>query len=97
MASALQETLSRIINKSNVLIEKYHALSAEKEELAARNAQLEQEVAQLKQQLEKLQQSLDYLSMARSIAPDAQKAAQTRALITSLVRDIDKCIAQLNE
>ena len=48
MANELQQTLTRIINKSNILVEKYHALEA-------------------------------------------------RATISTLVRDIDKCIAQLNE
>ena len=34
MASELQETLNRIVNKSNILIEKYHALEEENKILA---------------------------------------------------------------
>jgi len=35
--------------------------------------------------------------MARAVAPDPEKAAQVRSMISTLVRDIDRCINQLNE
>ena len=42
MASELQETLARIVTKSEVLVEKYHVLSAEKERLEKIVAQLQE-------------------------------------------------------
>ena len=48
MASELQETLARIVTKSEVLVEKYHVLSAEKERLEKIVAQLQEEHENLK-------------------------------------------------
>ena len=83
MASELQDTLDRIINKSNILIEKYRVLSGEKEELEVK--------------LELVEEDNEYMKMARAVAPDPEKAAQVRSMISTLVRDIDRCINQLNE
>lgn len=97
MANELQDTLSRIIGKSNVLIEKYHAVAAERERLADENALLREQVDGLRIENEKLKRNNGYLAMARDLAPDKESAARTRAIISQLVRDIDRCIAQLNE
>ncbi len=97
MASELQDTLSRIVNKSNILIEKYRVLHAEKEELEVQLEVLKEDFEKLRKENETLKQQNEYLTMARNIAPDPEKAAQARSVISSLVRDIDKCISQLNE
>ncbi len=97
MATELQDTLARLVSKSNVLIEKYRVLAAEKEELDVQLATMQEEVDNLRMENEKLHQDNEYLKMARSIVPDQEKAAQARSMISNLVRDIDKCISQLNE
>ena len=97
MATELQDTLARIVSKSNVLTEKYRVLAAEKEELDVQLAVMQEEVDNLRIENEKLHQDNEYLKMARSIAPNQEKAAQARSMISKLVRDIDKCISQLNE
>lgn len=97
MASGLQDTLSRIVSKSNVLIEKYRALDAEKQRLDSEVLRLSQEVERLQRDNESLRQANEYLTMARNLVPDTSKAAEVRAKISAMVRDIDKCIAQLNE
>ena len=48
MANELQQTLARIINKSNILIEKYHALEQANQALATRNEQLLDDIEQMK-------------------------------------------------
>ena len=97
MASELQETLARIVTKSKVLVDKYHVLNAEKERLEQVVAQLQSEVDVLKKENEKLSTDNHYLTMARHIVPNSEKAAEAKKMISSLVRDIDKCISQLNE
>ena len=97
MASELQETLARIVTKSKVLVDKYHVLNAEKERLEQVVAQLQSEMEVLKKENEKLSTDNPYLTMARHFVPNSEKAAEAKKMISSLVRDIDKCISQLNE
>lgn len=97
MASELQETLARIVTKSKVLVDKYHVLNAEKERLEQVVAHLQSEVDVLKKENEKLSTDNHYLTMARHFVPNSEKAAEAKKMISSLVRDIDKCISQLNE
>lgn len=97
MASELQETLARIVTKSKVLVDKYHVLNAEKERLEQVVAQLQSEMEVLKKENKKLSTDNHYLTMARHFVPNSEKAAEAKKMISSLVRDIDKCISQLNE
>lgn len=97
MASELQDTLDRIINKSNILIEKYRVLSGEKEELEVKLELVKEDNERLRKENEALRQDNEYMKMARAVAPDPEKAAQVRSMISTLVRDIDRCINQLNE
>ncbi len=96
MATALQDTLARISGKADVLLEKYYALLDEKADLEAENAQLRADNDQLRRDVDKLQSDNDYLKMARTIVPDTAGLADGKAIISKLVRDIDKCISQLN-
>ena len=97
MANELQQTLTRIINKSNILVEKYHALENINSELVSEKEQLIKEIEQIKRDNEKLSQEVEFLKMARVVAPNLDNVDYARATISTLVRDIDKCIAQLNE
>lgn len=97
MASELQETLQRIIAKSDVLIEKYRAVAAEKDALIQKCAELNSENLQLKKQVQQLSSENDYLKMARVIAPNREQVEQQKAVISKIVRDINKCISQLTE
>lgn len=97
MATDLHNTLERLVNKCGVLVERYHALEQENKQLVKTIESLQAEVISLKKNNEQLERNNDYLVMARSIAPSKEIATQKRAIITQLVRDIDKCIAQLNE
>ena len=96
MASELQDTLSRILSKSKILLEKYRLLETEKSELEARLDEAEKEILELKAENQKLRQSKEYLELARNIAPSPEKVVEGRAFLSKIVRDIDKCISQLN-
>lgn len=97
MANELQQTLARIINKSNILVEKYHALENANAVLASEKEQLVEEIEKMKKTNELLQQENEYLKLARVVSPDLKDVEHARTTISTLVRDIDKCIAQLNE
>ena len=97
MANELQKTLARIISKSNILVEKYHALEKANQMLDNENKQLLEDIEQMKKDNELMRQEIDYLKLARVVAPNLDDVASARATISKLVRDIDKCISQLNE
>ncbi len=97
MASQLQETLSRIVAKSDVLVEKYRALRDEKEELEVNVEMLTEELEQKNKQIEQLKLENEYLKLARNLVPDSTQAQHARRVISKMMQDIDKCIAQLNE
>ena len=95
MVSELQTTLRRLQAKSDVLLEKYHALKLEKEAVEQENDQLRSRLAQLDKEIEKLRLDYEYLQMARMITPTRESVVQSRAILAKLVQDVDKCISQL--
>ncbi|MDO5772199.1 MAG: hypothetical protein Q4Q28_08690 [Bacteroidales bacterium] len=97
MVSELQTTLRRLQAKSDVLLEKYHALKLEKEAVEQENDQLRSRLAQLDKEIEKLRLDYEYLQMARMITPTRESVVQSRAILAKLVQDVDKCISQLME
>ena len=97
MVSELQTTLRRLRAKSDVLLEKYHALKLEKEAVEQENDQLRSRLAQLDKEIEKLRLDYEYLQMARMITPTRESVVQSRAILAKLVQDVDKCISQLME
>ena len=97
MVSELQTTLRRLQAKSDVLLEKYHALKLEKEAVEQENDQLRSRLAQLDKEIEELRLDYEYLQMARMITPTRESVVQSRAILAKLVQDVDKCISQLME
>ena len=97
MVSELQTTLRRLQAKSDVLLEKYHALKLEKEAVEQENDQLRSRLAQLDKEIEKLRLDYEYLQMARMITPTRESVVQSRAILAKLVQDVDKRISQLME
>ena len=97
MVSELQTTLRRLQAKSDVLLEKYHALKLEKEAVEQENDQLRSRLAQLDKEIEKLRLDYEYLQMARMITPTRESVVRSRSILAKLVQDVDKCISQLME
>ncbi len=95
MATDLHSTIERILSKSSVLVEKYHALEQERLNAEKEIKQLQNEVKALRKEVELLRQDNEYLRIARSITPSFEQLAESRSIITQLVRDVDKCISQL--
>ena len=97
MDSGLQETLTRLIGKTQVLVEKYNALKAEKEAIERENAELKAGFGAMVARLERLQQEYDYLKLARTVATNRKELDRNREMLGKLAQDIDKCISQLME
>ncbi len=96
MATDLQQRLERIVGKSNVLVEKYRQLLMLKRNAEQKLAQQEQDLQQLRAEVERLERENQYLRVARTLSATPDQLSESRMIINRLVRDIDKCISQLN-
>ena len=87
------------------LIAKFHAMSDlcktfedENGALKAQLTQREQEIQALRQRYEELEKKYKNLKLSKTVAgQDVAGTEETKAKFARLVREIDKCIALLNE
>lgn len=78
-----------IIDRQQMLVEKINAQMAENEKLRSENENLQK-------QLQRMKVDYEFLTMASVIAHNREEVEQTRAMLAGLVRDIDRCIAELS-
>ena len=97
MADDLKARLERISNKAMLLTELYVALRKEKEDADYRIEELNNIVNNQQKEIERLTQEVEYLKIATTIVPDRTQVENSRAILTKLVREIDKCILELKE
>ncbi len=97
MAVELQQTVSRIAAKSRIILERYELMKRQLKADAEKIGQLEQDINRMRAENERLRSQVDYLKMAAIVAPEREDVERTRALLSNLVREIDKCIADLND
>ena len=97
MADTLSDIFERMLGRLQILVEKYNALKAYNQQLNEEKSSLEKEIQRQKKEIEALTLENQYLRIARIAAPDKESIAKSRELIAKLVRDVEKCIEQLNE
>lgn len=97
MAVNLNEIVNRLQSKMIVFSEKYNALQTEKQKVDEENKILKAEIEKLRKELEKSNVDNEYLRLARNISSNPQELAESKAILSQLVRDVDKCIAQLTD
>lgn len=96
MAGNLQQRIDRIIAKAALIDERYRLLAEAKAVTDNRVGELEAEVDTLRRQLSERDREIERLRVASALAPDHSNVEEARALLTELVREIDKCIKQLS-
>lgn len=97
MAGELQKKIDRVNTKTQLLLDRYTILLQRRESDLAQIAELQSEIETLRKENGRLQQENDFLKIATTIAPTRNDVNSTRELLTRLVREIDKCITDLNE
>ena len=97
MAIALADTLSRIVRKAESLTDRYEVLSEAKQEADARIAELEDLVSGLEEEVRRLKAEVEYLTVVNVISPTREDIDRSRAKLSGLVQEINKCIADLTE
>lgn len=96
MAVTLQQRVEKLKSKAALLQERYKALMRAKAEADTRIEQLNGEIDRLRRTLREKETEIERLKVSSVLTPDHRDVEQTRRFISELVRDIDKCIAQLS-
>ncbi len=96
MATELDKSLARISEKAHILVQRYDAVCQERTQALERIAELEKELRDKQQRIEQLSLNNEYLSISSALAPSRDAVEKTRAIIAELVREIDRCIADID-
>lgn len=97
MAVELQHTIDRVNAKMQILLDRYALIRQRRQEAEAKVAELEATLAKLRADNEDLRRQVEFLRIANTIVPNRKDVESSRTLLSELVREIDKCIADLNE
>ena len=92
----LKEKLQELTRKVETLRKRYFALQAEKKELERTVERQELEIAKLEKDLAQMKIDNEFLRVAHSVPSDPAAIAQYKKQVAKMVRDIDRCIKQLN-
>lgn len=95
MPEAAQNIYLGISSKVRIICERHEMLVRTLEQEREAMKQLREEIETLRRRVDELQAECDGLKAIRAAAPTPEQAEQTRALLTGLVREIDRCIAEL--
>ena len=82
--------------KTEKMLHLQEALQADNAQLKLKVSQLQSRVEELETAKEKLGDQYQTLKLARNVSGDNDKNLAIKLKINELVREIDKCIAQLN-
>lgn len=97
MADNINSQLARVKAKATVLVEKYTTL---KDAFDRQKEQIESLRAQLivkEKQLEEVRLKAEHLSIASTVKLSGDDLQATRDMVADLVREIDRCIADLSD
>lgn len=97
MAGEFQQIIDRINAKSQLILERYVMVSRQRSEALERIDELESQLRRLQADNERLSREVEFLRIATTIAPDRKDVADTRAMLSELVREIDRCISDLDD
>ena len=96
MSKALQ-AIHILEDRLHTLLTNYHFLKEENELLLKNMHKVEHELRLNQQKLEDQIKKYDVLKIAKTINGSKENTRETKLKINALIREIDKCIIQLNE
>lgn len=97
MAIDLQNRLDQIKVKSGMLVERYKQERQQREQLQESVSDCERQIKELKQQIARLKEENEMLKLNGLVNPSREDVENSRTILSKLVRDIDRCIADLTE
>lgn len=95
MAQNVQDIAGRIQAKVAAVADRQRLLAQAIEAERAQKARLEARVAELEAEISRLKADNEYLTVMRAATVTPEQAEHSRAMLAGLVREIDRCIAEL--
>ncbi|MCO4805527.1 MAG: hypothetical protein KC456_02945 [Flavobacteriales bacterium] len=93
----LSETVETLSKKTDALINALAASRVKVSQLEAANLELKEKVSNVNVSFNKLKEDNKVLKMAAAIKGDEEVVSETKRKISQMVREIDHCIAKLND
>lgn len=90
----LSQLVSSLRIKTEKLVEKHELTVAKNDKLGAEVVQLKEELTEKNQQMKAMNDKLSLLKIAGSV--DNESTKDVKLKINEMVREIDKCIAQIS-
>jgi formate-dependent nitrite reductase cytochrome c552 subunit len=91
------EAIHLLEDKLTNLLSNYEFLKNENQILLQSNTELQNQVLEKKQQVADQKKEFDLLKIAKTIEGSSANTKDTKLKINALIREIDKCIIQLQE
>jgi hypothetical protein len=91
------EAIHTLEDKLKTLLSNYEFLKEENEILLQSSTTFQQKILQQEQQLTNQKKEYDLLKIAKTIDGSSTNTRDTKLKINTLIREIDKCIIQLQE
>ena len=95
--SNVLEIVDSLQGKLDKLLSKYELLQIENQQLLEKSDKLIQEIDSKKESLTELESKYESLRIANAMVGSKEDKHVTKLKINTLIREIDKCIAQLGE
>ena len=92
----LNDKLQITMRKVEALGKRYVALLNEKKEMSRVIERQELEIEKLEKELSQLKIDNEFLRVAHSVPSNPESVAKYKKQVAKMVRDIDRCIKQLN-
>ena len=93
----LLEAVENLEKRIEVLVSNYEFLKKENEILLQNVSGLQKEILGHKQSIVNQQKEYDLLKIAKTIEGSSSESKNTKLKLNALIREIDKCIIQLQE
>ena len=93
---SLNNLISNIENKLNNLLSSYKKEKLINSNLNQENANLISEIEKRNQEIDVLKDKIKIMSISKSVDASKGDIRETKLKINEYIREIDKCIAQLN-
>ncbi len=84
-------------HKTQLLFDRYSLIVARKNEADAEIVELEATIESQKKEIAELKRQIEYMKFATAVAPTREAVEHSRAVLSKLVREITKCINDLNQ
>ena len=92
----LKDRMKQLSDKVETLGRRYLALLSERKEMERQLERQELEIAKLEKEVAQLKIDNEFLRVAHTVPDNPEAVARYKKQIAKMVRDIDRCIKQLN-